>query len=122
MRRLTGDLLQDCSTVDSFCFFLGCPACGRLWKSSPVRFSRAGVAPDSEGKRVIFRALYERERAAARLRAAAEASQCFSRCPICGRLVCDDCFRICDDLDLCADCAERLQVHAEPVLCAERSG
>ena len=29
-------------------------------------------------------------------------------CPICKRLVCDHCFLICDDLDMCVQCAEKL--------------
>ena len=29
-------------------------------------------------------------------------------CPICKRLVCDHCFLICDDLDMCVQCATKL--------------
>ena len=29
-------------------------------------------------------------------------------CPICKRLVCDHCFLICDDLDMCVQCAAKL--------------
>ena len=65
--------------------------------------------------RAVFRTLYERERAAAREKAAAEASETFSRCPVCGRLVCDRCFLICEDLDLCTACAEALQVRGSVV-------
>lgn len=65
--------------------------------------------------RAVFRTLYERERAAAREKAAAEASEIFSQCPVCGRLVCDRCFLICEDLDLCTACAEALQVRGDVV-------
>lgn len=65
--------------------------------------------------RAVFRTLYERERAAAREKAAAEASEIFSQCPVCGRLVCDRCFLICEDLDLCAACAKALQVRGNIV-------
>ena len=65
--------------------------------------------------RAVFRTLYERERAAAREKAAAEASEIFSQCPVCGRLVCDRCFLICEDLDLCTACAEALQVRGDIV-------
>ena len=39
----------------------------------------------------------------------------FSRCPVCGRLVCDRCFLICEDLDLCIACAKTLQVRGNVV-------
>ena len=48
-------------------------------------------------------------------KAAAEASEIFSQCPVCGRLVCDRCFLICEDLDLCTACAEALQVRGDVV-------
>ena len=47
--------------------------------------------------------------------AAAEASEIFSRCPVCGRLVCDRCFLICEDLDMCIACAKTLQVRGDIV-------
>ena len=115
MIKIEKELLQDCSTPDEFCFSLRCAECGAVWKSRPYRFSRAGVTPPSEGKRVIFEVLYKREKDAAMLRAAQDAAQAFHRCPICHRLVCDHCFFICEDLDLCVSCAERLQEHGEPV-------
>ena len=36
-------------------------------------------------------------------------------CPVCGRLVCDRCFLICEDLDLCIACAKALQVRGDVV-------
>ena len=65
--------------------------------------------------RTVFRTLYERERDASREKAAAEASEIFSQCPVCGRLVCDRCFLICEDLDLCIACAKALQVRGDVV-------
>ena len=65
--------------------------------------------------RAVFRTLYERERAAAREKAAAEASEIFSQCPVCSRLVCDHCFLICEDLDLCTACAGKLKVRGDIV-------
>ena len=58
---------------------------------------------------------YEREREAAREKAAAEAAEIFNYCPVCGRLVCDRCFLICEDLDLCIACAKALQVRGDVV-------
>lgn len=116
MKQVIKEAMGDCSTIEEFRFLLRCQACGRTWHSSPVRFSKAGTKPETEGMRaVLFRALYERERAAAREKAAAEASELFSQCPVCGKLVCDHCFLICEDLDLCTACAEALQVRGDVV-------
>lgn len=115
MRQITKDLLADRSVPEEFRFSLRCTECGREWHSTPVRFSKAGVQPETEGKRVIFRTLYERERERERQRAAETAAQSFNLCPICGRLVCDRCFLICDDLDMCVACARRLSENGTPV-------
>ena len=115
MKQVIKEMMGDCSTIGEFRFLLRCQACGRTWHSSPVRFSKADTKPETEGMRAVFRALYERERAAAREKAAAEASEIFSQCPVCGRLVCDRCFLICEDLDLCTACAEALQMHGSVV-------
>ena len=37
-----------------------------------------------------------------------QAKEIFNICPICKRLVCDHCFLICDDLDMCVQCAAKL--------------
>lgn len=70
MRRITNNLLTDRSAPDGFRFSLRCAQCGSQWCSAPVRFSKAGVRPETEGKRVIFRTLYEREREQERRRKA----------------------------------------------------
>ena len=115
MKRVMKEAMGDCSTTGEFRFLVRCQECGRTWHSSPVRFSKAGAEPETEGMRTIFHALYEREREAAREKAAAEASEIFSQCPVCGRLVCDRCFLICEDLDLCIACAKTLQVRGDVV-------
>lgn len=115
MKRIMKEAMGDCSTVEEFRFLVRCLECGRTWHSSPVRFSKAGAEPKTEGMSAIFRTLYERERDAAREKAAAEASEIFSRCPACGRLVCDRCFLICEDLDMCIACAKTLQVRGDIV-------
>lgn len=115
MRQITRDLLTDCSVEEEFHFSLRCAECGSEWHSLPVRFSKAGVRPETEGKRVIFRTLYEREREQERQHAAETAARRFNRCPICGRLVCDRCFLICDDLDLCTACARHLNESGTPI-------
>ena len=115
MKRVVKEAMGDCSTVEEFRFLVRCQECGGIWHSSPIRFSKAGAEPESEGMRTILRTLYEREREAAREMAAAEAAEIFSYCPVCGRLVCDRCFLICEDLDLCIACAKALQVRGDVV-------
>lgn len=115
MKRVVKEATGDCSTVEEFRFLVRCQECGGIWHSSPIRFSKAGAEPESEGMRTILRTLYEREREAAREMAAAEAAEIFNYCPVCGRLVCDRCFLICEDLDLCIACAKALQVRGDVV-------
>lgn len=115
MKRVVREAMGDCSTVEEFRFLVRCQECGGIWHSSPIRFSKAGAEPESEGMRTILRTLYEREREAAREKAAAEAAEFFNYCPVCGRLVCDRCFLICEDLDLCIACAKALQVRGDVV-------
>lgn len=115
MKRVVKEAMGDCSTVEEFRFLVRCQECGGIWHSSPVRFSKAGMRPETEGMRTVFRTLYEREREASREKAAAEAAEIFNYCPVCGRLVCDRCFLICEDLDLCIACAKALQVRGDVV-------
>ena len=82
MKQVIKEAMGDCSTIGEFRFLLRCQECGRTWHSSPVRFSKVGTKPETEGMRAVFRTLYERERAAAREKAAAEALEIFSQCPV----------------------------------------
>jgi len=116
MSYIQKGMLMDCSTPDVFCFSLRCAECGEIWKSKEIRFSKAGVIPPTDGKRVIFATLYQREKETALQKALGEAEKVFSQCPICHRLVCDHCFLVCEDLDMCTTCAARLQEQGEPVL------
>lgn len=115
MRHVAKEQLQDCSTKEVFLFSLGCAECGEVWRSRPARFSRAGVIPETVGKQIVFETLYRQEKEAAMERAASEVAGAFNTCPICHRQVCDHCFLICDDLDMCLSCAERLQETGELV-------
>ena len=67
MRRIIKASMEDRSSMERFQFSLRCAVCGSLWESQPVCFSKAGMQPESEGKRVIFQALYRREREEARI-------------------------------------------------------
>lgn len=113
MKRVIREHLIDCSDRDRFVFNLICPECGRVWQSTPVAFSKAGEEPATESRRVVFYLLYEREKQRAFDRAMEEAVHFFNLCPVCERLVCNDCFLLCREIDLCRRCAEQLQETGE---------
>ena len=66
-------------------------------------------------KQELYEVLYQREKERALQAARKEARERFSQCPICRRLVCDSCFLICDEMDLCRECAGRMKESGEPV-------
>ena len=115
MDQVLKDYLEDCSTETYFQFQIRCESCGEVWKSRPVVFSYASVTPKTDGKRVIYQAIYQREIAAAYELAIKEAREIFSRCPICRHLVCDKCFLLCEEIEMCKDCAVKLQEEGIPV-------
>ena len=115
MREIVKAPLKDCSTRDVFCFSIRGAECGQVWSSRQTRFSKAGVHPKSEGKQVIFDALYQKEHELAKNDAVREATDIFNRCPICRRTVCNRCFLICEDLDMCVHCASQLNEQGAPV-------
>ena len=62
MEYITKKDLIDCSTPDEFCFSLCCMECKTVWKSTPIRFSRAGKKPENENRKIIYDTLYDREK------------------------------------------------------------
>ena len=62
MEHITKKDLIDCSTPDEFCFSLCCMECKTVWKSTPIRFSKAGKKPENENRKIIYDTLYEREK------------------------------------------------------------
>ena len=115
MSYIMNGMLSDLSTPEEFRFSVCCSECGNMLTCKGIRFSKAGIQPESEHKRVIYKTLYEREKKVAFDKAMAQAEELFSQCPICHRLVCDICFLICEDLDMCSACAHRLQEKGVPV-------
>ena len=116
MKKLVGALLENLSTREVFLFRIACAGCGESFGNQPIRFSKAGAELMSEAKRIIAETLYQREHMQAMDHAVSEAVHHFNSCPVCGRLVCNYCFVICDDLDLCRACASNLQETGESVL------
>ena len=116
MKQLVDMLLENLSTREVFLFRIACASCNTEFGGKPVRFSKAGITPPTEGKRIIFEACYEQEFRSARQAAIRDAAEHLNYCPICKRIVCNQCFLICDDLDMCRQCAERLEERGRPVL------
>ena len=69
VQRVLQDILTDCSTEDKFEFSIVCEECGKIWKSKAIVFSKARVHPVTEGKKVVYAALYQREKKEAHLKA-----------------------------------------------------
>ncbi len=115
MKKLVELMLENHSTQDSFRFHISCDECGTVYANKPIRFSKAGIIPPTESKKIIFNAVYEQEFRDARQAALSEAAENLNYCPICKRLVCNRCFLICDDLDMCRECAAKLNERGNPV-------
>ena len=116
MRKLVDHILEDLSTREAFSFRLRCGSCGGIHANRPVRFSKAGIPPATPEKQILFDAIYDQEYRSARSSAVRSIAAHFNYCPICKRIVCNRCFVICEDLDMCADCARKLQEPGVPVL------
>ena len=108
--------LENLSTKEVFLFRISCASCGLAYGNKPIRFTKAGAVPDTPDKQIIYHALYEQEFRDAKYIAIRNAAEHMNYCPICKRLVCNQCFLICDDLDMCRQCAVELQQKGQPVV------
>lgn len=115
MKKLVEALIENLSTREVFLFRIACAVCGESFGNQPIRFSKAGENADTETKQTLWKALYEEELRSVRQTAIMQASEHMNFCPICKQLVCNQCFMICDELDMCKDCAKELQQKGQPV-------
>jgi len=116
LKKLVEAVLENRSTKDEFRFRVTCESCGAEYGNRPIRFSKSKTPPTTQREQIIHRALYEQEFRDARRAAIRDAAEHMNYCPICKRLVCDQCFVICDDIDMCKECAADLEQKGQPVL------
>ena len=116
MKKLVEAVLENLSTKEVFLFRVTCGNCGTEYGNKPIRFSKAEIPLTTQSKKIIYDALYEQEFREARRVAIRNAAEHMNYCPICKRLVCNQCFLICDDLDMCKQCAADLELQGNPVL------
>lgn len=116
MKHLVETVLENLSTREYFLFRVLCGVCGTAYGNKQQRFSKAGAQPQSGSRRVFYDALYEQEFRSARLTAIRDAAEQLNYCPVCKRLVCNRCFLICEDLDMCKNCAAELEQQGHPVM------
>ena len=116
MKKLVEMLLENLSTRDVFLFRSACGECGAEYGNKPVRFSKAGVIPQTPKKTALYEILYTQELQSVRLGAIRDAAEHLNYCPVCKRLVCNRCFLICEDMDMCRQCASSLEETGTPVV------
>lgn len=114
MRDLIDAKLINNSSDDRFRFSVKCEVCHKEIESS-FPCGIAGTAPASKSKEVIYGIVYDQELKDARTRAIGEIYPQFSQCPVCKRIVCNTCFLICEDIDMCSECASQLNEEGTPV-------
>ena len=115
MKKLVEAVLENRSSREVFLFRVTCGSCGTDYGNRPMRFSKAEIAPATKSEEIIYNALYEEELRTVRQSAICNIAEHMNYCPICKRLVCNQCFLICDDLDMCKQCAAKLQQKGLPV-------
>ena len=116
MKKLVETVLENLSTREVFLFRVACGSCGTEYGNKPIRFSKSEIPPTTQSKQIIYDALYEQEFRDARRVAIRNAAEHMNYCPICKRLVCNQCFLISDELDMCKQCAADLEQEGKPVL------
>ena len=119
MTKQIDAVLDDLSTRNFFLFQIRCTSCGKDYSNRPVRFSKAGRIPQTREEQILYEAIYQQECRAARQNALWKIAEHMNECPICKRLVCNRCFLICEDIDMCKECAAQLKETGEPVLSDE---
>lgn len=90
--------MTDKSDGNHFRFTFYCDICDSPWHSIPYIASAGWGSPGADTQ------AWENEHTAAYERANREAMMHFNRCPVCKRVVCDRCFLILAERDMCKEC------------------
>lgn len=115
MKKIILNHMKNHSNQNHFLFSVSCSCCRRTWSSPPVLFSKSNDVPSTESKRIIYQSVYMHEMEKASTLAVNEARTHFNYCPVCKKLVCNNCFMICEDIDMCVNCAKELEEKGEIV-------
>lgn len=115
MKTIIINHMKNISNEKEFLFSIQCSNCHKEWKSVPIHFSKAYEKPLTNAKKIVYQALFQQELESAANKAVKDAQKQFNYCPICKSLVCNSCFMICEDIDMCVDCAKELQENGEIV-------
>jgi hypothetical protein len=94
-----------------------CERCGDGAHSEQYAFNTECYSPPPSGN--ARELLWLRQHREAYARAESEAQYEFNVCPVCGRRVCSECFRVTDDGhgDMCLDCATARRKEIRRRLC-----
>ncbi len=112
LNKALRNCLVDCSTDTELFFTACCEECGKGHFGLRKKFSKAGIRPTSDEQMTVYRILYKREWEQVKEEMVQSLREHFNICPMCRRMVCDDCFLICDELDMCKSCADILKEKA----------
>lgn len=116
MQKLVEAFIQNLSTKDAFLFRISCENCGTEYGNRLTRFSKARWLPATQEEELICHKLYAQEFQNARQTAIRRAAEQLNYCPVCKRLICNQCFLICGELDMCRKCAAEQGQRGQPVL------
>ncbi len=97
----------DRSTDEFFKFEFHCDRCGTGWVSETYNFEHGFPDKLTEGEKRAKEIMWKVEHDAALERANLEARLRFNQCNSCGRIVCDECFAMDEDEEICVDCARK---------------
>jgi len=115
LQKLVEAFIRNLSTKDAFLFRISCENCGAEFGNRITRFSKARWLPTTQEESLICSTLYAQEFQNARQTAIRRAAEQLNYCPVCKRLVCNQCFLICGEMDMCRTCAAKQGQRGQPV-------
>lgn len=89
MKNAIVNNMKNFSDRNHFVFTVSCTVYGKGWTSTPVEFSKAGITAETEAKKIVLKAIYQKEQEQAAVKAVNEAKSYCNHCPVCKGLVCN---------------------------------